>query len=129
MEPLTVLIGEHDRVTRDSIRHALLSNRRVEVLTAEDTDTVMDIASAVDLDVALLDVDIPPMGALATWRMIRDRRPGRLACVLTVGLVTMETLHEAALKGIYSYLRKPVDEDEVRMVLQRLMRRRDTLTN
>lgn len=125
---MKVLIGGHDRATHDSIRHAA-ANRRVEVLTAEDSDTVMDIASAVDLDVAFLDVDIPPMGALATWRVLSEREPGHLACVLTMDLVTMETLHEATLKGIYSYLRKPVDDAEVRMVLHRLMRRHDTTGN
>ncbi|GAB4259248.1 sigma-54-dependent transcriptional regulator [Deferrisoma sp.] len=84
-------------------------------------------------DVALVDLKMPGMGGLELGRALRERIPGLPVVVLT-GYGTIRGAVDALRQGMYDYLTKPFDLDEVDATLRRaieqgrLARERDGLS-
>ncbi len=119
MSGYTILIADDSRVSRMlimSIVKSLLPAARL--LEAKDSQEALKWAAHNLIDVATLDLDMPGgMNGLELAKALRVRYP-----VIKMGLLTAseeETILEQVDEQGMSYLRKPIDEDEVRHFIAR----------
>ena len=118
----TILIVDDEKSTRDGLARAL--QRRYQVLLAEDGARALDIASQQPVDVVLSDLRMPGMDGLTLIQRLLSLTPQPI-CLLLTAYGSIETAVEAMKRGAHDYLTKPVNLDELDLLLKRLLRARD----
>ena len=120
-----VLIVEDDEAARVGLRQ-LVAKWGFIVETAGDGREALLKLSTFDPGIILTDLVMPNMDGLALLRALADQKVEATAVVLTAQ-GTVETAVEALQQGAYDYLTKPVDLQRLRILLDKIVERRDTL--
>lgn len=76
-----------------------------------------------DFDLVLLDIMLPDMTGLDVLERIRRERPATQVIVLTAR-TDVKTAVEAMKRGAYDYLQKPIEEEALRMAIERALEKR-----
>ena len=110
--PARILLVEDDRINQLATRR-LLEKRGQTVLCAANGREALDILTAQDVDVVLMDIQMPVMDGLEALGRIRAGEAGEGKKGLPVVALTAHTMkgdEEALLKaGFTSHLAKPLD--------------------
>lgn len=99
---------------------ALLTARGRTVDTAPDGASALQLAEKNDYDLALLDINLPDWDGLDLLERLNEMQP-RLSAVMVTGQSSAETAIKALRRGALDYLPKPLDNDEVRLTVDRLL--------
>lgn len=118
MKPV-VLIVDDERNSRDGLARALRRNYDVHV--AESGAVALKILSEVSVDVMLSDLRMPVMDGMTLMQRALANAPD-LVCILLTAYGSMETAVEAMRHGATDFLTKPVNLDELELVLNRVLR-------
>ncbi len=99
----------------------LLSDRGYRVNVAYDGDMAIEQAWQNNFDIMLLDMKLPPLNGLETYRAIRDIRPNVVVIVFTGYTQEMGNLVQRVLQeNAYSCLQKPINMDELALLLKQV---------
>ncbi len=123
---LRVLLAEDNQVNRLFLKHFLVE-AGCEVLLAGSGGEVLALLENASVDLVLMDIQMPEMdGAEATHR-IREGEAGEAARGLPIVALTAYSMkgdRERFLSvGLDDYVSKPVDVDELFMVMRRVLER------
>ncbi|MBL7077577.1 MAG: sigma-54-dependent Fis family transcriptional regulator [Kiritimatiellae bacterium] len=118
MKP-SILIVDDEKNTRDGLERAL--RREYRVRTAESGDSALELMAQDPPDILLTDLRMPGMDGLTLVQRALGRYPD-LVCLLLTAYGSVETAVEAMKRGAYDYLTKPVNLDELELVLKRALR-------
>ena len=102
-----ILVVDDDPGIRDAFSH-LLGSRGHEVLTAGSGEAALEALTDGPADLVLLDVLLPGMDGLQTFRGIKVDHPALPVIVMT-GSGTMDVAIEASKLGAFDYQPKPFD--------------------
>ena len=115
-----VLVIDDEKNTRDGLREALADD--YDVLLAEDGVKGLALLDAnPDVCIALTDLRMPGMDCMDFIRTVTARKNAPLIIMLTA-YGSVQTAVEALKVGAYDYLSKPVDLDNLEMMLERGMK-------
>jgi len=109
---IRVLVADDDFGLRLSVRSALSSAGRFEVVEANDGMEAVEKIRAENFDLAFLDVDMPRMDGLEALKQIKDFNPGVVVIIMTA-YATIDSAVQAVKDGAYNYLSKPVQADDL----------------
>jgi CheY-like chemotaxis protein len=109
----------------------LLEPQGVETLTARNGREALHVLESRQVNVAVLDHDMPQLSGLQVARLIHDRRPPMPATtapavphtILLASHLTDHLLAEALAADVFTVLRRPVDLDLLLDALARILRR------
>jgi DNA-binding NtrC family response regulator len=93
---------------------------------AADGDEGLRRAIELHPDVILTDLVMPRMDGLTLIRALKGEVPDCPVVVLT-GQGTIETAVQAIKEGAYDFIEKPLDVERLRLVLNRVLEKRETL--
>jgi len=116
MKKPRILIVEDEPHTREGLRMAL--EEKYEVLVAEDGQKGLDILREIPVDVVLTDLRMPGIDGL-TFIKRATSLPDPPLIVMLTAYGTLQTAVEAMKIGAYDYLMKPVDLDNLEMIIER----------
>jgi len=102
-----ILVVDDDAGIRGAFA-ALLKNGGHELLTASSGEAGLELAERENPDLVLLDVWLPGMSGLDTFRALKERRSSTPVIMMT-GSGTMDLAIEASKLGAYEYRLKPFD--------------------
>jgi DNA-binding NtrC family response regulator len=89
-----------------------------EVTTASDGATALSVIGPVPFDVVLTDVRMPGSSGFDVLRAVRHRSPSTAVVMMTAYANVADAV--AAMKlGAYDYVAKPLDADEIALVVAR----------
>lgn len=111
MEGLRVLLVDDEEEFASTLAERL-SMRGLDVKTALDGETALEMIAANPPDVVLLDVLMPGMGGLEVLRRIRSSHPGTQVILLTGHGSTRDGM-EGMRQGAFDYLMKPLKIEEL----------------
>ena len=117
----SILIVDDERNTREGLAMAL--RREWNVRTAESKDAALARLAEAPADVMLSDVRMPGGSGLELLEAAHGAYP-RMACVLLTAYGSVETAVEAMKLGAADFLTKPVNLDQLDIVLARTLRTR-----
>src|SRR5271169_3913834 len=121
----TILIVDDERNTREGLQRALQD--RYDVLLAEDLQKAMKTLESTPVDVLLTDLRMPGgdgMGLLR--RALSLSNPP--VCIMMTAYGSIENAVQAMQAGAYHYVTKPVNLDELELVIQRALHSRRSET-
>jgi DNA-binding NtrC family response regulator len=114
-----ILIIDDEKSIRD-IFALLLSEKGYEVETAESGIEGVARARTFGPDLVLLDKNLPDLDGVETLSRIKDALPGTEVVIITA-FGTIRNAVEAVKLGAYAYLEKPVDNEELLLVIDRAL--------
>jgi len=116
MERPRVLIVE-DRPSVLKLLATILEDR-YEVTTAVDGATALSIIDWLVIDVVLTDIRMPGASGFDLLRMVQSRAPRAAVVMMTADAKVQDAV--AAMKlGAFDYVGKPLDADEIALVVAR----------
>lgn len=122
MEPPRVLIVE-DRPSVLKLMATILASGYA-VTAASDGAQALSLVGTTAFDVVLTDVQMPGASGFDVLRAVHSRAPGTRVVMMTAYANVTDAV--AAIKlGAYDYVAKPIDADEVSLVVARAAHDRD----
>lgn len=101
----------------------LLSARGFEVSSCESGEEALAVQSEFRPEAVVMDIILPHMSGLETFRALRQRDPS-LAGVFVTAHGSVPSAVEAIRDGGYDYLAKPFDNDHLVLTVERAIERR-----
>ncbi len=121
----TILVADDEPNIR-RVLEAMFSKEGYTVLMAENGKRALDLASANQVDVLISDLIMPDMTGVEVLQKVKQLHPHCSAIIVTA-YGTIKSAVEAMRYGAYTYLQKPFDMDEVRLVLKKALEHRTLL--
>lgn len=115
--PIRVLLVDDEAEFLASVSKSL-ARRGFEVTTALDGEKAVERIAARTFDVVVLDVRMPGMNGEQVFHEIRRLRPG-LPVVMLTGHGTIQQAFRTSRDGVFDYLSKPCEVEELAAVLRR----------
>src|SRR5206468_774412 len=91
--------------------------------TAESAEEAFDLLRGRPFDVILLDLMLPGLGGMEALERIRARSPDQTVVMMTA-FASVESAVEAMKIGAFHYLTKPFKNDEVLLLVEKALERR-----
>ncbi len=115
----TLLLVDDDRAHRIMLK-ANLAIEGFAIIEAEDGDQVLNILSQNVIDLILLDMKMERMDGLATLSTLADAGSTVPVIVITA-FSSVETAVVAMRRGAFDYITKPIDTDELLLVIAKAL--------
>jgi DNA-binding NtrC family response regulator len=115
---MKILVVDDERPIRETLE-MVLRDKGYIVVTAEDGPTAIRVCEHEPPDLVLLDIYLPKMNGMEVLRKLKSRNPGITVIVITA-YMDMETTIQAMKEGAYEYIRKPIDADELEIVVEKV---------
>ena len=125
MQKAHILIMDDEAAVRKRLEDHL-SRKGYDVVGVGTVKEAMDEISRDRYDMFLTDCNIPGVDALKTSDEARKINPD-MAVVIMTSFGTIETAVKAIRAGAYDYLPKPVDPDQLVVLIERISERRDLI--
>lgn len=117
-----VLIIDDERNTREGLRRAFA--HKYDILIAEDASKGLEILEKHRVDVVLTDLRMPGLDGMTFTKDVASREGAPLVIMLTA-YGSLQTAIDAMKVGAYDYLTKPINLDNLEMVIERGLESRD----
>ncbi len=115
-----------DEESQRTIAAAILDRLGYTALVADGGARALEIMAREEVDAVLLDMVMPQMDGLETYRRLIARRPG-LPCVIASGFTETEAVRKAQQLGAGTYLKKPYTIEQLGSALKSVLGSRDVL--
>jgi DNA-binding NtrC family response regulator len=117
--PASILVIDDVEAVRRSLQE-ILQAQGFEVETAADGETGLRRLEAQAYDLVLTDLALPGAGGMEILEFLVRHRP-QCPCIIITGFGTIKNSVEAMRLGAYDYLTKPVDSQELRLLVARAL--------
>lgn len=119
----SILIVEDEKNLREGLREALQSPN-FQVITAENAFQAEEIIRNQAIDLIISDLKMPGMSGLELLRKVRSFSPSTIFIVMTA-YGTVDTAVEAMKEGANDYLTKPINLDQLELLIARALKERN----
>jgi two-component system, OmpR family, phosphate regulon sensor histidine kinase PhoR len=120
-----ILIVDDEPGMREGIKR-VISPYGHNITTASDGKEAFEVIKNKSFDLALLDLKLPDTDGLEILDAILNKDP-LTVCVIITAYATLDTAVDATKRGAFDYLAKPFTADQVLMIVDKALDRRDLL--
>jgi two-component system response regulator AtoC len=115
---MNILIVDDDEAQR-SLLAGYLKKKDFEVMTAASGHDAIALNQGQGFDLVILDLKMPEIDGIETMTEMKKVDPDTYFIILT-GYGTVESAVEAMKMGAYDYLGKPINLDELELIIERI---------
>ncbi len=109
-----ILIVDDEEFIRLNLKR-VYSEEPYRVFLESNGASALKTAEDEDIDLALLDLNLPDMSGLEILKELKKSNPGILVIMIT-GYASVESAVEALKLGAYDYIKKPFKADAIRLI-------------
>src|SRR5579862_5143215 len=121
--PTRILVVEDNDLARKQLRQLLQTNKHFEVDGASDGKQALALIAENSYSLVLTDLRMPGFDGLELINAIQERRlPVTVIAMTAFG--SIDDAVQAIRLGAYDYLTKPIDIDQLRVLIERALRER-----
>jgi DNA-binding NtrC family response regulator len=124
MNTRILVVDDEEIVIKSCVR--ILADREFQVEAVQDGREALRKVEENAYDVMILDVMMPNMGGLEVLQRVKETHPD-VDVIMVTGLSQIHTAVQAMKLGAFDYISKPFEPDELRLVVQRALERRQLL--
>lgn len=125
MANITAAIVDDDEEVLDLIEQ-ILKEEGVSTQRFLQAETLLEMAGKKTFDIIISDLMLPGLTGLELLDRLQQKGIN-IPFVLITGYASLDSAIEAVNRGAFSYIKKPFNLNEIRIVISRLKQRRDLL--
>ncbi|NLE16399.1 MAG: response regulator [Spirochaetales bacterium] len=115
---IKILIVDDESIERELLYKILSANPLFEIYQAENGRLAVTYASLYDVDVVLMDIEMPALNGLeASQRILADKPSCRIIFITAYSVFSYA--RDAVKLGAIDYILKPVDREDVQRAVKR----------
>ena len=114
----SILLADDERGTREVLAKFL--RMQYDVTLAEDGGIALNLLDRNNYDLVLTDIRMPGADGLAVLRKTLEKDPAP-PCILFTAYGSIETAVDAMRKGAFDFVTKPVNFDQLEIVIARAL--------
>ena len=118
-----ILIVEDNQVAGRQLQHLLQSDPQLEVDVTADGAAALQMLTDHSYSIVITDLRMPHMDGMQLIREVQERGLP-VTVIVTTGHGGIDEAVQAIRLGAYDFLTKPIDIDNIRLILQRALRER-----
>ncbi len=118
-----ILVVDDEPIARDNIVYMLRKDDQYEVSSVENGDKAIQLLKQQEYDLILTDLRMQGQDGMAVLATVKSLWPDTEVIIIT-GYATIDTAVEAMREGAYYYLAKPVQIDELMVLVQKALEKR-----
>ena len=115
----TILVVDDDLAHRTMLR-TLLGGWGYDVAEADDGESAVDTARNRPFDLILMDIRMVRVSGLEAMADVKRINPA-IPIIIMTAYASVDTAKKALKEGAYDYLTKPLDFDELKIIIERAM--------
>lgn len=115
----TILVADDEKNTREGLKQ-FLTGMDYDVLLADNGKDALALAKEERPDIILADLKMPGLNGIELLEQIKRIRPETIVIILTA-YGTVENAVQAMKAGAYYYLTKPVNFEELELILKKAL--------
>jgi two-component system response regulator HydG len=119
MKPKLLVVD--DEASHRKMIEAVLSDEGYEIKQADDGQAAIDAVENGFFDLILLDIRMRKVGGIEALNRIREISPG-IPIIIMTAYASVDTAVDALKAGAYDYLTKPLDIEELKILVQKTLR-------
>lgn len=112
----SILIIDDEEFIRENLNRILEKEGYNTFLAETGTDGI-EITRKEDIDLILLDLNLPDINGIEVLKRIKQIEPSILVIVIT-GYATVDSAVEALKLGAYDYIKKPFKADAIKLIVK-----------
>jgi len=124
MSARILVVDDEDIVIKSCMR--ILDGDDFQIEVARDGREALRKVEDNLYDIMILDIIMPNLGGLEVLRRVKEAYPN-IDVVMITGLAQIDTAVQAMKLGAFDYISKPFEPDELKLVVQRALERRQLL--
>ncbi len=117
---IRILVVDDEEIVRESLVEWLKEDGYYAEAAADGFEALEKLKEK-SWDIALVDLKMPKMDGIELLEKIKEQSPDTQVIIFTA-YATVHTAVQAIKKGAYDYLVKPLDPEEVSLLIERLIR-------
>ncbi|SLM28807.1 Sigma-54-dependent transcriptional response regulator [Desulfamplus magnetovallimortis] len=111
-----ILVIDDEAIIRENL-HRILTEEDYSVSTVATGQDGLAFIGTNDVDVVLLDLNLPDLHGIEVLKQARELDPELLVIIIT-GYASIESAVEALKLGAYDYIKKPFKADAIKLILR-----------
>jgi len=108
---LTILVVDDNKEFRENVRD-ILEMKGHQVQTAPDGFKALELAKQTSFDLVIMDVKMPAMNGVQTFKKIRRMAP-QTPVIMVTAYAVEELVKEALREGAFGFMKKPLDFEQL----------------
>jgi len=116
-----ILIVDDEPLVRRSLYEILRADGYTASM-ASDAEEALDKMKKADFDIVISDMKMPKMDGIDLLKKVKSDYP-RAEVVLITGFGNIETAVEAMKIGAFDYITKPIMDNEIKMIIEKIIER------
>jgi len=120
----TILVVDDEKIARHNLDH-ILSKEGYAVTTAANGREALEHLQKKRFAIVITDLKMPGVDGMEVLEKVKAKDPN-VAVIMISGYATTPTTVEAMKKGSYHFLTKPLQLDELRETVKKVMEEKDT---
>lgn len=125
---LRILVVDDDAGLRFSVREALSTAHRYEIVEANDGLEAVEKVRAQRFDLVMLDVDMPRLSGLEALKLIKEHDPSIQVIIMTA-YANIDDAVTAVKEGAYNYLSKPIGSADLLAMTERALKAQSLISS
>ncbi len=110
-----------DELAHRTMLNAVLSGEGYEVLQADDGETAIAAVEDRFYDLIIMDIRMDRVGGIEALEKIKETSPG-IPIIIMTAYASVSTAVDALKKGAFDYLIKPLDIEELKILVDKALR-------
>ena len=120
-----ILIVDDEPLVRRSLSE-MLTLSGYTVSAASNGKEALDILKNYTADIIISDIKMPEIDGIKLLKQIKSNYPDTQIIIVT-GYGSIDSAVEAMKEGAYDYITKPIVDNEIKIVLERLVKQKQLL--
>ncbi len=121
----SILIVDDEPLIRESLYEILRIDGFLAMMASNGEEALEEISNK-RIDIVLTDMKLPNMNGLDLIVKIKDVSPDTEVIMIT-GYGSIETAVEAMKSGAYDYVTKPINDHEIKLMINKIVERKEVL--
>ena len=117
-----ILIVDDEKNTREGLKKGL-ARPGYEILLAASGEEALEDLKGTNIDLVLTDLKMPGLGGMDLLKVVREIQPG-VPVIMMTAYGSERTAVEAMKAGAYDYVAKPLNLEELAIIIERALSRR-----
>jgi DNA-binding NtrC family response regulator len=121
--PRRILIVEDNELARRQLQQLLEADKTLQVVTTNDGEHALQELTERNYSIVITDLRMPQLDGMQLIKEVQ-RRSLPVTIIVTTGFGSIDDAVEAIRSGAYDFLTKPIDVDNLRLVVHRALKER-----